>query len=466
MEERESQQKKAEFIKNVDSIKKQIEKLEREGPLSARIRKNGWTDGFGELEEYEKSLEEGRKAENVNVQKQLMKIHNGVKKFQRQLTNVKPTPELVEKLKEIMMEVENSISTFKEDQRLSFEELLKEERTCNQEIDAFEKKIETWSLAVKADPKRGPLFPAKVGPLSKDLPQEVRALEVFLQQSGGLQGGWDQYDHHSFLKVWTKHSGRVAYRKEAQLYLPGKIMEEIEQHEQWYQELLCLQDKKKEAIQQWKAGRQQDRQARLQNQDQAEDAALKEKEAQAQALRCRVEEKRREAAARLEEWKRQRSVQEKQEKEQRLAQEILQSRRAKEERRRQLEVKLTVEEQLRQRREEEEEQAQRRRKEEQAEIEERRRTAGKVIRRFQERDLHKVETKLQETEQREQQELERQKRLAKIKEKVESHVNRDRSRLTKPTKVWEERTKSIGPTGGGPILQMFHRAVPSWRQGL
>ncbi len=56
-----------------------------------------------------------------------------------------------------------------------------------------------------------------------------------------------------------------------------------------------------------------------------------------------------------------------------------------EERRRQLEVKLTVEEQLRLRREEEEELGRRKREEEQRELDERRREAAEGIKRFNER---------------------------------------------------------------------------------
>lgn len=48
------------------------------------------------------------------------------------------------------------------------------------------------------------------------------------------------------LQVWTKHSGKPGYRKEAKLYLPGKTLEEIEQHEDWHQELIYLQDRKRE----------------------------------------------------------------------------------------------------------------------------------------------------------------------------------------------------------------------------
>lgn len=36
---------------------------------------------------------------------------------------------------------------------ISVEELLKEERTCRQEITAYEKKIENWSLVVRPEPR-------------------------------------------------------------------------------------------------------------------------------------------------------------------------------------------------------------------------------------------------------------------------------------------------------------------------
>lgn len=40
---------------------------------------------------------------------------------------------------------------------------------------------------------------------------------------------------------------------------------------------------------------------------------------------------------------------------------------------------------------------------------------------------------------------------------VEAEVSRDPSRLWKLTKVWEERTKEIGPSGTGPVFQIFRR---------
>uniref|UniRef100_A0A8C2WHC3 Coiled-coil domain containing 112 n=1 Tax=Cyclopterus lumpus TaxID=8103 RepID=A0A8C2WHC3_CYCLU len=355
-----------------------IEKLEKE--LGVQCRKNGWTDVHGELGEYEKGLQGERNAEKMNLQRQLVKIHNGVRKFQRQLIDVKPTPECkFDSYSVFVLIVNNCLLCFSAP--LSFEELLKEERTCRQEIAAYEKRIETLSTK----------------PPARDLPAEVRALESFLLKTGGACGGWDQYDHQAFLKVWTKHSGQPAYRKEAKLYLPGKTLEEMERHEDWHQELIYLQGKKREVDHGWKSTL-----------------------THLSVLICvslnvfSVEKRFKHIDVNM------------------VCALFLGG--FQEERRRQLEVKLTIEEQLRLRRAEEEEQQRGEKEEEQRELDERRREGAKVIKRFNER--------------------------------VDAHVSRDPSRLTRPTKGWEERMKHIGSSGGGPVLQMFHRAVPTWRQGL
>ncbi|XP_056448433.1 coiled-coil domain-containing protein 112 [Gadus chalcogrammus] len=473
VERLEDQEEAADFLRQADKIKRQIEKVEKERNLGAQCKKNGWSDWFGELEDIEKVLKEHRDAEKMTLEKELLNVHHGVRRFQRQLTDVKPAPELIEKLEEIMADVETAISTFKENERLRFEELLKEEKAGSQEISAYDRKIDTWPLAARSELRAAPATVSRgYRATDRDMPSEVRALESFLHKTGGLHGGWDQYDHQAFLKVWTRHAGRPALRKEAVLYLPGKSLQEVEQHEDWYRELLELQDQKREAIQRWRASRLREQHARIQGQDEVEEAERME-EAKNQAQQHR--EERLQAARRLEEWKLEKRSREELEEKERLAEEVHQRRRAKEERRRQLEVKLVVEEQLRLKREEEEEQERSRREELQREAEERRREATIGIKHFWGRDLHKVETKLQEKQQKEQQQVERQKRISsRMKEKVEGHMGRDPSRLTRPTKGWEERMKSVENSGGGGeggreggyLMQISHRAIPAWRQGL
>ncbi|KAA0714516.1 Coiled-coil domain-containing protein 112 [Triplophysa tibetana] len=370
--------------------------------------------------------------------------------------------DVIDRIKDTMTDIENSIKVFKDQQHQRFEELLKEEKIFWQEICAFEQKIDVWSLPVKADGR----VPRSAGICadvkdSRNLPIEVMALETFLQQSGGLHGGWDKYDHQNFMKVWTKHNGKASYRKEAKLYLPDKTVEDIGLHEEWYLELCHRQEEKRKAIHKWRAGKR--REHELQR-EQREKEALRKEPDEAADLRLKEEEQRREASEQLETWRSCRKQQLEREQEQRVRDQIQRRKREKEERRRQLELKLTVESHVQQKKKEDELHVLQRDAQLQAEREERRRLAAEGIKRFQQRDSHRFQIKLQEKQSKEQEEQERQRNLDKLKEKI--HIAPDPTRLWKATKGWEEHIKEIGPSGGGPVFQMFHRAIPAWRQDL
>ncbi|XP_050972243.1 coiled-coil domain-containing protein 112 [Labeo rohita] len=445
------------FLREAEALRRLVCKEEKEA------RRRDLTETSSAFHELRDHMNAQLRADIMKAQQQLQKLKNSVFRFQEQLMDVKPSPDVIDKLRATMTDIENSINDFKNTQHQSFEELLKEERTFWQEICAFEKKIDSWALPVKADSRHPPCSDrACVGQKSdwRNLPAEVTALETFLQQTGGRHGGWDEFDHQSFLKVWTKHSGKPLYRQEARLYLPGKTEEDVKLHEEWFLELRHLQDRKREAICKWRASKQRERE--LQREQRDGDEELRENEAQ----RLKQEEWRREASERLEAWRSQKTQQREEEREQQLRDEILRRRRAKEERRRQLEVKLLVEVHVQQKKEQEELRLLEEEVQEQVEREERQRQAAEGIRRFQERDLRRLEEKLQEKHSKEEEQSERLRTLAKLKEKVEVHISRDPSRLWKPTKVWEERNKEIGPSGTGPVFQIFHRAVPTWRQDL
>ncbi|KAJ8262732.1 hypothetical protein COCON_G00151890 [Conger conger] len=455
-----SQGKKIHFLRTAEQLRRQVDKLEKEKTLSNQS-KNIFRDDSGTVEESEIKLRHDRTTEVMKLQQQLKKIRNGVNRFQRQLMDVKPTPELIEKLKEIITKVETSISTFKEDKQQSYEELLKREYTYWQEVCSLEKKIGLWASAgPSAGLKAPPAHLAKLC-LTKTLPPEVNELERFLLLTGGRQGGWDQYDHEVFLRERAKRSGR-----EAVPHVPGKREEEVQEHEEWYQKLLLLEEKKKEAIYKWKSRKQWQREQELKRQKEKEDAARREEAQQAEEAQQQAEAGRREAAARLEAWKAGRRAEEDAERERLVREEVRQRKRAKEERRRQQEAKLALEVHVRARKHQQELLLMEKECREQEEMEERQRAASIGIKIFQERDICRLEAKLQEKQDKEEEEAERQKKLARMKEKVEAHIGRDPSRLCQLTKGWQERTKVIGPTGGGPVSQTFHRAVPSWRQDL
>ncbi|OCU02232.1 coiled-coil domain-containing protein 112 [Xenopus laevis] len=460
------QAKKAEYFRELEKYKGQIANLEKDKNGNLYSKKNDFRAEYSALEEYEQKLACSRRTEKLKTEQQLSKIHNHVKRLQRQLKDVKPTPEFVEKLRVMMEEVDNAICTFKEEQRVTYEELLKEEKTTSNELNVLEKKIEASLSTAPEKTFRAPSGKTPAEKMtSRQLPEEVVEFERFLQQTGGRLGGWDEFDHQSFLKVWTKHKGKAAYLEEALAYLPSRTREDVQQHETWYQEFLFLEEKKKEAIHAWKTKKQLEKEIsklQIKTKEVKEFNQQKQEESQKQ----KTEEEKRKKQQELEAWKRQKEIDAAAQIQTRLEEEEEQLKKQRKERQRQLEVKLLVEEHTRFRKEKEEFLWLEKQMREEAEQEERRRMAVFEICRFQDRDLKKLEEKAQERRAKEKSEAEKERRLAKLKEKVQVHVERDPSRLCKLTKGWEERCKEIGPSGSAPLQHIPHRAVPTWRQGL
>ncbi|XP_059549828.1 coiled-coil domain-containing protein 112 isoform X7 [Myotis daubentonii] len=418
------------------------------------------------LEELENKLINSRKTERSKIQQQLAKIHNNVKKLQHQLKDVKPTPSFVEKLREMMEEIENAINTFKEEQRLIYEELIKEEKITNNELSAISRKIDTWALGSSETEKAFRVMSGKV-PVDKlapsTLPEEVVDFEKFLQQTGGRQGGWDDYDHQNFVKVRNKHKGKPTFMGEVLEHLPGRTQDEVEQHEKWYQKFLALEERKKESIQNWKTKKFQKKEEIFK--EKAEDIPMlfhnKQEDNQKQK-----EEQRKQQKLAVEAWKKQKSIEMSMKYASQLKEEEEKEKRQQKERQRQFKLKLLLENYTQQKKEQEEFLRLEKEIREKTEKAEKRKTVADEISRFQERDLRKLELKILDRQSKEDEKAEKQRRLAKLKKKVENNVSRDPARLYKPTKGWEERTKNLGPTGSGPLLHIPHRAIPTWRQGV
>uniref|UniRef100_A0A452G7D6 Coiled-coil domain containing 112 n=1 Tax=Capra hircus TaxID=9925 RepID=A0A452G7D6_CAPHI len=478
--------RKAEFIRTAEKFKNQVQanirsltgrwsKAKEQGVINLEKdkhshfynQKSDFRIEHSMLEELENKLINSRKTERAKIQQQLAKIYNNVKKLQHQLKDAKPTPDFVEKLREMMEEIENAINTFKEEQRLIYEELIKEEKTTNNELSAISRKIDTWALGNSETEKAFSAASSKV-PVDKvtpsALPEEVVEFETFLQQTGGRQGGWDDYDHQNFVKMRTKHKGKPAFMGEVLEHLPGRTQDEVQQHEKWYQKFLALEERKKESIQHWKTKKQQKKEEifKLKEKDSIQVLShSKQEDNQKQK-----EEQRKKQKLAIEAWKKQRSIEMSMKNASQLKEEEEKEKKQQRERQRQCKLKLLLETYTQQKKEQEEFLRLEKEVREKTEKAEKRKTAADEISRFQERDLHKLELKILNRQLKEDEKAEKQRKLAKLKEKVENNVSRDPSRLYKPTKGWEERTKKIGPTGSGPLLHIPHRAIPTWRQGV
>eukprot|EP00062_Callorhinchus_milii_P012378 gi/632959352/ref/XP_007895572.1/ PREDICTED: coiled-coil domain-containing protein 112 [Callorhinchus milii] len=458
----------AAFRREAERLRLQIGQLEKDKNIYLYNKKNEFRAEYSTFEDLELKLTNDRKTEKTKIQQQLGKIHHNVKRFQSQLKDVKPTPEFVEKLKEMMEVVENAISAFKEEQRQIYEELMKEEKITGQEISALEKKIEVWAvipLATKA-PKASLAKRSSIHSGADNVLAEAAEFDRFLQQTGGRQGSWDDFDHQNFLKVWTKHKGKPSFIEEALQYLPGRTEEDIKFHEQWYQEFRFLEERKKEAIEKWKTKKQLEREKLLKKQEHAQDRLEAMTQVQKENARLRLEKERKEKQTQVELWKKRKELELIQETEKQKMEEMDRMKKQSKENQRRLEVKRILEDFAQQKMEQEEFLQLEAKMKDEAEIEERRMFAAREIFKFQDRDLQKLKNKLAEKQAKQEAEAEHEKRLRKLKERVDSQIQGDPSRLFKPTKGWEEHIKERGPTGGGPVLYIPHRAVPSWRQGI
>ncbi|XP_072215806.1 LOW QUALITY PROTEIN: coiled-coil domain-containing protein 112 [Excalfactoria chinensis] len=302
------QAKKTEFVRIAENLRTQLANVQKDKNGCLYNRKSDSRAEYSILEELEHKMSVDRKTERTKILQQLTKIRDNVKRLQRQLDDVKPTSEFVNKLKEMLEEIENSINTFKDEQRQIYEQLLKDEKTAVNELSGFEKKVELWSTGSSTTERVLKLPSARISvnkTLGNHLPEEVVEFERFLQQTGGRQGGWDDWDHQNFLKVWTKHRGRLSYVDEALEYLCGRTKEDVEQHGIWYREFLILQDRKKESIKKWKEKQQRGKEENLKKKEKSEKIVQKLPYEEDQMQKA--EERRRQQAA-ISAWEKQKAV--------------------------------------------------------------------------------------------------------------------------------------------------------------
>ncbi|NXF09175.1 CC112 protein, partial [Smithornis capensis] len=348
-------------------------------------RKSDFRVEYRILEELERSMTVSRKTEKAKILQQLSKIRNNVKRLQQQLKDVKPTPEFVDKLKEMMEEIENAINAFKEEQMQIYEQLLKDEKATINELSLYERKVELWALGSISTGKVLKLPSARVKvdkTLENHLPKEVVEFERFLQRTGGWQGGWDDYDHQNFLKVRTKYRGRLSYMDEALEYLSGRTKEDIEKHDKWYQEFLILHERKKESIKKWKEKQQEEKQRNLKEKDKLEET-LTEKWQQLEETQKQKAEEERKGKQAVEAWKKQKVIEFAMEQTSQLK--LEEEREKRQQKEHQCHVKLVLERNTLQKKVKEEFEKLENEKREEAENEERKKAPAEKMSRFQER---------------------------------------------------------------------------------
>ncbi|XP_064621035.1 coiled-coil domain-containing protein 112-like [Lineus longissimus] len=462
------QAKKIEILKELHQLEIKEQNLDKEKATHVYSKRSDFRKEFLALEEMDQKKVTERKTEKVRLQQQLNKIRNMVAKFHRELKDVRPTPEFVEKLKVIMEDIEQNINQFKESQREKFDDLLKDERIVSQELTALEKRFETWNQIqpLEIDPPRSarPKPPTSARDVLKDLPPEVAALEKFLQQTGGIKGGWDEYDHQTFMKFRNRHKGKATFLREAIASLPTKTDTEVIDHEKWYQEYLDLNEIKKVAIQRWREKKEDEKEGLLTQAERNQQKKEEEQQRKEEEKRRLMEREKGERFSKLNAWKVQKELEKAREDELRLKEHLQKAKQKEKEEQRKAEAKAQLEEYQRQKEDEEE----MKRLEEDARLEmeeeEKRQMVQRNAARIKEKNKKIITEKKAKRNEKFMEEIEKEKRLQKMRGKV-VQAPRDPSRLYQPTEGTEARKRDTA-SSGGQVYHLQHRAVPTWRQGV
>jgi len=74
-------------------------------------------------------------------------INNFINRFKEESKQKKPSAEKIQLLKDLMEQIDSSISEYKEQIHLTYEELNNEEKLLSKEIEIYEKKIVAWQTA-------------------------------------------------------------------------------------------------------------------------------------------------------------------------------------------------------------------------------------------------------------------------------------------------------------------------------
>ncbi|CAH0713359.1 unnamed protein product, partial [Brenthis ino] len=99
----------------------------------------------------------------------------------------------------------------------------------------------------------------------KELVKEVHQYQNFLKNSINRYGGWNEYNHNTFVQIWKKYYNEVTvetssiehlprfeeFKFEIFQNIPGTMPEDIISHSEWYHQYMFLKSQQQNAINKW-----------------------------------------------------------------------------------------------------------------------------------------------------------------------------------------------------------------------
>eukprot|EP00049_Salpingoeca_infusionum_P006412 m.106502 g.106502 ORF g.106502 m.106502 type:complete len:459 (-) comp13304_c0_seq1:841-2217(-) len=233
-------------------------------------------EGLGKLEALWVQLKAKREAERVHMKEQLDRIQASAQVLselaQAEYAKSSAAPQhqrqhdaavAHEKIRSQYQAVERYIRQYRSEQQPLFNNLLLEETTLSRQLQLLEASFTQWQskteehlATTRRAMQRHKSAPSSVkkliGASSKDTPKEIEQYNAFLVQYGGYRGGWEEFDHDTFLRLRKQHRDPALYVPAIAAVLLGKTEADVVEHDAWYKRLRELDHAKRTAVAQWR----------------------------------------------------------------------------------------------------------------------------------------------------------------------------------------------------------------------
>jgi hypothetical protein len=435
-----------------------------------------------QLEKQEKKYQQDEEQESMKLFNVINKIRKETKELKEligTITKVTGEQKLVV-LQKKTTEIEEGLKQFKLHSRDIYEELAKEELELMRDMEIYEEKFDAWEKEkVERIPKKeikSRVRTAGTGkrkggedseePGSDGVKKQLERIDKEIDMMGGVYLGCSRSDHDDYLKLRTKHKGKIktiAFINEATKLIPDISAEDIEVHTLNYEIYLNLCAKKKELLQKYKELKKLEM-----NQEDEEMVVEKENEPKKSQVQNKEDLKKRKE--RVVEWKKKREEELKKKTEMEMQQ--------KREKEKELQLKIELEKQKKKMIVEEYKQKKAvetmmKKEQELSKAAVKKKLTQEELLKLQEREQATFQKRIEKLQHKKYEKLDRLERQERAIQSLQENFKHVPSKLRSETAVQQskKRTKFDGKgrdalTFGGDLLHMQSRAVPSWRTGL